>query len=416
MKYLTLKSHYQAVKGDLCDLASLKLNIHVKVPITIFFRCYTTLTANQICSILNHACLDSPSERCTPLRAVACRANVTWTKHNCMFLVLQQSCIIFNLSQPFHFTIYPVVPCANDQSPLSFPMWVNCRLTVYISVSHALQACQEVTARYQISETRVQGENVPIVDAVCIFLRTAGTLNWSLSTNLQPRLPPSLPPTPPHLDSLHASSCSLFPSFGCILHPLPFNSWHGDKKREEMEESGKASLEGVVGRRGGRGWWRNLGKESVSVAPTEIAVGQRAEIGLLVRGYSWKVCRSHWAGTVADKGTLVLMKSSPRSYQSMRVLVVGFCLCACVGCLSAHVWMLSPSWCCEFVSIAGTAVDLVCSLLMHMCSFFRIGVLCISARVHVCKSLWSLCALLKSLSVFMIVKLLGECLSNTFVC
>lgn len=40
-------------------------------------------------------------------------------------------------------------------------------------------------------------------------------------------------------------------------------------------------------------WWRNLEKESLSVAPTESAEGQRAEIGLLVRGYSWKVCRSH---------------------------------------------------------------------------------------------------------------------------
>lgn len=34
-----------------------------------------------------------------------------------------------------------------------------------------------------------------------------------------------------------------------------------------------------------------LEKESISVAPTE---GHRgAEMGLLVRGYSWKVCRSH---------------------------------------------------------------------------------------------------------------------------
>ncbi len=44
---------------------------------------------------------------------------------------------------------------------------------------------------------------------------------------------------------------------------------------------------------GGLDWWRNLEKESVSVAPTESAERQRAEIGLLVRGYSWKVCRNH---------------------------------------------------------------------------------------------------------------------------
>lgn len=39
------------------------------------------------------------------------------------------------------------------------------------------------------------------------------------------------------------------------------------------------------------GWWRILEKESVSVAPTESAEGQRgAEMGLLVEGYSWRVC------------------------------------------------------------------------------------------------------------------------------
>lgn len=63
-----------------------------------------------------------------------------------------------------------------------------------------------------------------------------------------------------------------------------------------------------------------LEKESESVAPTESAEGQWAEIGPLVRGYSLKMWSvSHWAGTVDDKGTPVLMKSSLLSYQSLRV-------------------------------------------------------------------------------------------------
>ncbi len=86
-------------------------------------------------------------------------------------------------------------------------MWVNCKSTVHSSVSPAFLACQEVTVRYSISETLVQAENAPVVAAVCIFLRTAGTLNGSLSTNLQPPLNPS-----------HTSSCSLSLRW---LHPSP---------------------------------------------------------------------------------------------------------------------------------------------------------------------------------------------------
>lgn len=52
------------------------------------------------------------------------------------------------------------------------------------------------------------------------------------------------------------------------------------------EKSGKAKEAGGAG--GGISE-----KESVLVAPRESAEGLRAEIGMLVRGYSWKVCRGH---------------------------------------------------------------------------------------------------------------------------
>lgn len=121
-----------------------------------------------------------------------------------------------------------------------------------------------------MSETPVLRESIPPVSAVFIFLGTAGILNGSLFTSPQPLTRLLLLPFAP----LAAPP------------PLSFNSWHGDKKGEGMGESWKAS--------GGRGgWWRNLEKESVSVAPTESDEGQLGEMGLLVRGCSWKVCRSH---------------------------------------------------------------------------------------------------------------------------
>ncbi len=102
------------------------------------------------------------------------------------------------------------------------------------------------------------------------------------------------------------------------------------------------------------------------------------------------------------------MKSSRRSYQSMRVLVVRFCLCAC--------WMLLKCTCVKVVSFLVCIVDLVCSLLMqfvlmHIC----LCVLCISARVHVSKSLQSLCVLLRSLCADD-CQTSCECLSNKCLC
>ena len=82
--------------------------------------------------------------------------------------------------------------------------------------------------------------------------------------------------------------------------------------------------------------WGRSEKESESVAPSESAEGQWAEIRLLVSGFSLNVWReSHWAGTVADKGTIVLMESSLLSYQSARVrgfvcVRVPMSLCTCV--------------------------------------------------------------------------------------
>lgn len=103
----------------------------------------------------------------------------------------------------------------------------------------------------------------------------------------------------------HTPPPSPFRSFGCILQlpspPLAIQpSWRRDKKQEEMGWGGGRG--GVwVGSCSGGG---RLEKESESVAPTESAEGQWAEIGPLVRGYSLKMWSvSHWAGTVDDKGT-----------------------------------------------------------------------------------------------------------------
>lgn len=143
---------------------------------------------------------------------------------------------------------------------------------------------------------------------------------------------------PLHIPSTpHAPPPAPFCSFGCTPSSVI--------QQLEQRQEGRRDGGELEGKQSG-GWWRNLEKESVSVAPTESAEGKLGEIGLLVRGCSWKVCRSHWAGTVADKGTLVLMKSSLLSYQSMRVLVWGSCLCALMC-----VWKLSPSLCCEFFGV-----------------------------------------------------------------
>lgn len=135
----------------------------------------------------------------------------------------------------------------------------------------------------------------------------------------------------------HTPPPSPFRSFGCILQlpspPLAIQpSWRRDKKQEEMGWGGRGGV--WVGSCSGGG---RLEKESESVAPTESAEGQWAEIGPLVRGYSLKMWSvSHWAGTVDDEGTPVLMKSSLLSYQSLRVWGV---VCVCIECLCEKcVW------------------------------------------------------------------------------
>lgn len=160
---------------------------------------------------------------------------------------------------------------------------------------------------------------------MCIFLRTAGILNETLSTNLQPP------------QASHASSFSL--SLLWLHPPAPLPT---PRYSTELAQRQEARRDGMGGGRGGvwvgscSGGGR-LEKESESVAPTESAEGQWAEIGPLVRGYSLKMWSvSHWAGTVDDKGTPVLMKSSLLSYQSLRVWGV---VCVCIECLCEKcVW------------------------------------------------------------------------------
>lgn len=120
-----------------------------------------------------------------------------------------------------------------------------------------------------MSETPVLRENIPPVNAVCIFLGTAGILNGSLSTSPQPLTRLLLLPFAP----LAAPPSS-------VIQQL-------EQRQEGRRDGGE-----LEGKQSG-GWWRNLEKESVSVAPTESAEGKLGEIGLLVRGCSWKVCRSH---------------------------------------------------------------------------------------------------------------------------
>lgn len=82
-----------------------------------------------------------------------------------------------------------------------------------------------------MSETPALRENIPPVNAVFIFLGTAGVLNGSLSTSPQP-----------------LTRLLLFPFAPLAAPPPPsFNSWHGDKKGEGMGESWKASGVGAGG-------------------------------------------------------------------------------------------------------------------------------------------------------------------------
>lgn len=149
---------------------------------------------------------------------------------------------------------------------------------------------------------------------------------------------------------------------------LPFNSWHGDKKREEIW-----SLEG------GGSWWRNfLEKESVSVAPTESVEGAvGAEMGLLVRGYSWKVCRSHWAGTVDDKGQARSDEELPVEWSVREGSGLGGFVCVCAPRMLMCVYLCESCPYLEFVSVsAGPAQSGI------LCVVFRSGGL--SPCVFVC--------------------------------
>lgn len=94
-----------------------------------------------------------------------------------------------------------------------------------------------------------QTENIPPLNAVCVFLRTAGILNGNLSTSPQ---------------SSHASSCSLV---------APLAAPH--LRHSTVGTLTKARRDARVGV-----WWRNLDRETVLVAPRENA----GETGLLVRG------------------------------------------------------------------------------------------------------------------------------------
>lgn len=96
---------------------------------------------------------------------------------------------------------------------------------------------------------------------LCVFF-SAGILNGTLSTNLQPPQPS------------HASSCSPFAPLAA-----PFTAYHLTElaRRQEGRRQGGRGESGKA-RRGS--WWRNLGEESVLVAPTEKAVGLWAELFL----------------------------------------------------------------------------------------------------------------------------------------
>lgn len=154
--------------------------------------------------------------------------------------------------------------------------------------------------------------------------------SWHIEWN-----PLHKPPTPSSLTRLLLLPFApLAASSSSPPHPSLFNR-AGAETRSKKRWDGGGGRGGVwVGSCSGGG---RLEKESESVAPTESAEGQWAEIGPLVRGYSLKMWSvSHWAGTVDDKGTPVLMKSSLLSYQSLRVWGV---VCVCIECLCEKcVW------------------------------------------------------------------------------
>lgn len=153
--------------------------------------------------------------------------------------------------------------------------------------------------------------------------------SWHIEWN-----PLHKPPTPSSLTRLLLLPFApLAASSSSPPHPSLFNRAGAETRSKKRWDGGGRG--GVwVGSCSGGG---RLEKESESVAPTESAEGQWAEIGPLVRGYSLKMWSvSHWAGTVDDKGTPVLMKSSLLSYQSLRVWGV---VCVCIECLCEKcVW------------------------------------------------------------------------------
>lgn len=134
--------------------------------------------------------------------------------------------------------------------------------------------------------------------------------SWHIEWN-----PLHKPPTPSSLTRLLLLPFApLAASSSSPPHPSLFNRAGAETRSKKRWDGGGGVWVGSCSG-GGR-----LEKESESVAPTESAEGQWAEIGPLVRGYSLKMWSvSHWAGTVDDKGTPVLMKSSLLSYQSLRV-------------------------------------------------------------------------------------------------
>lgn len=153
--------------------------------------------------------------------------------------------------------------------------------------------------------------------------------SWHIEWN-----PLHKPPTPSSLTRLLLLPFApLAASSSSPPHPSLFNRAGAETRSKKRWDGGGRG--GVwVGSCSGGG---RLEKESESVAPTESAEGQWAEIGPLVRGYSLKMWSvSHWAGTVDDEGTPVLMKSSLLSYQSLRVWGV---VCVCIECLCEKcVW------------------------------------------------------------------------------
>lgn len=199
--------------------------------------------------------------------------------------------------------------------------------------------------------------------------------SWHIEWN-----PLHKPPTPSSLTRLLLLPFApLAASSSSPPHPSLFNR-AGAETRSKKRWDGGGGRGGVwVGSCSGGG---RLEKESESVAPTESAEGQWAEIGPLVRGYSLKMWSvSHWAGTVDDKGTPVLMKSSLLSYQSLRVWGLF------VFVLNVYVKNVSDK-ALRLCRCTWTTVDhLVCLCALvcacNLCIFVRLKSLCSPSNVSV---------------------------------